>query len=154
MHSLKDNRCAAIQHLYLMTGLSTLFATGSTPFRQDSLSTQNNKIGIDSDGNISSCFQCTKDIKLRKPCLSQIKLGIPINPHREGYRSQGKLTSCFALMPQQSLAVRLDVACRRTDDRITIRHPPTRHLKHPAAPQTFLGFARAVASATNGSSGQ
>ncbi len=31
---------------------------------------------------------------------------------------------------------------------------PTRHLKHPAAPQTFLGFARAVASATNGSSGQ
>ena len=33
MHSLKDNRCAAIQHLYLMTGLSTLFAKGSPPFK-------------------------------------------------------------------------------------------------------------------------
>ena len=32
--------------------------------------------------------------------------------------------------------------------------PHTAPLKHPAAPQTFLGFARAVASATNGSSGQ
>jgi len=42
-----------------------------------------------------TCLQCTKDIKRRKPCLSQIELGIPINLHREGYRSQGKLTSCF-----------------------------------------------------------
>ena len=31
---------------------------------------------------------------------------------------------------------------------------PQRATCPPAAPQTFLGFARAVASATNGSSGQ